>query len=203
MHVMLSVATNAIERLQRTSSTTLLTESQSAYTQTGETLRPASESNALTQTAAFLCRFEQGSLGEYRINFEQPLNDWIGILGRWGWNEGQHESYAYTEVDETVLLGVGGNGARWKRKLDRIGIAFVTNGISRDHREYLALGGDGFILGDGKLNYDREKITEAYYTLHVWRGIYASFDFQYVANPGYNRDRGPVIVPALRLHLEL
>jgi carbohydrate-selective porin OprB len=138
----------------------------------------------------------------FGINFEQPLNDWIGLFGRWGWNEGQHESYAYTEVDETVLLGVGGNGKRWKRKLDRVGIAFVSNGISRDHQEYLALGGDGFILGDGKLNYGRENIAEAYYTLHVWRGIYTSFDFQYVDNPGYNRDRGPVIVPGLRLHLE-
>jgi high affinity Mn2+ porin len=139
----------------------------------------------------------------FGINFEQPLNDWIGLFGRWGWNEGQHESYAYTEVDETVLLGVGGNGKRWKRKLDRVGIAFVSNGISRNHQEYLALGGDGFILGDGKLTYGRENIAETYYTLHVWRGIYTSFDFQYVDNPGYNRNRGPVIVPGLRLHLEL
>ena len=139
----------------------------------------------------------------FGINFEQPLNDWIGLFGRWGWNEGQHESYAYTEVDNTVLFGVGGNGKRWKRKLDRVGIAFVSNGISRDHQEYLALGGDGFILGDGKLNYGRENIAETYYTLHVWRGIYTSFDFQYVDNPGYNRDRGPIIVPGLRLHLEL
>jgi high affinity Mn2+ porin len=66
------------------------------------------------------------------------------------------------EVDETVQLGVGGNGKAWKRKLDRVGIAFVSNGISRDHQEYLALGGDGFILGDGKLNYGRENIVEPY-----------------------------------------
>jgi high affinity Mn2+ porin len=138
----------------------------------------------------------------FGINFEQPLNDWIDLFGRWGWNEGQHESYAYTEVDETMLLGVGGNGKRWKRKLDRVETAFVSNGISRDHKEYLALGGDGLILGDGKLNYGRENIVEPYYTLHVWRGIYASFDFQYVDHPGYNRDRDPIIVPGLRLHLE-
>lgn len=67
---------------------------------------------------------------------------------------------------------------------------------------YLALGGKGFLLGDGRLNYGRENIVETYYTLHVWRGIFSSFDFQYIANPGYNRDRGPVFVPGRRLHLE-
>jgi high affinity Mn2+ porin len=138
----------------------------------------------------------------FGINFEQPLNDWAGVFGRWGWSEGRHESYAYTEADQTVLIGLGANGKRWKRKSDRVGIAFVSNGISRDHQKYLALGGSGFILGDGKLNYVRENIVETYYTLHLWRGIYPSFDFQYVDHPGYNRDRGPVIVPGLRLHLE-
>ena len=135
-------------------------------------------------------------------NFEQPFNNWLGLFGRWGWNEGRHESYAYTEVDATVELGVGASGVRWGRKFDRAGVAFVSNGISRDHQEYLALGGLGFLLGDGRLNYGREKIVETYYTLHAWRGVYPSFGFQYVANPGYNRDRGPVLVPSLRLHLE-
>jgi len=138
----------------------------------------------------------------FGVNFEQPLNDWAGVFGRWGWNEGKHESYAYTEVESTLQLGVGGIGKRWRRKFDRAGIVFVSNGISRDHQEYLALGGDGFILGDGKLSYGRENIAEAYYTLHVWRGIFASLDFQYVAHPGYNRDRGPVVVPGLRLHVD-
>jgi high affinity Mn2+ porin len=138
----------------------------------------------------------------FGANFEQPFNNWLGLFGRWGWNEGRHESYAYTEVDQTVELGVGANGARWGRRFDRAGLAFVTNGISRDHQQYLALGGVGFILGDGRLNYGRENIVETYYTLHVWRGVYPSFGFQYVTNPGYNRDRGPVLVPSLRLHLE-
>jgi hypothetical protein len=138
----------------------------------------------------------------FGANFEQPFNDWIGLFGRWGWNEGRHESYAYTEVDQTVELGVGASGARWGRQFDRAGLAFVSNGISRDHQQYLALGGLGFLLGDGRLNYGRENIVETYYTLHAWRGVYPSFGFQYVANPGYNRDRGPVLVPSLRLHLE-
>ena len=138
----------------------------------------------------------------FGANFEQPLNDWIGVFGRWGWNEGRHESYAYTEVDETMQIGIGGSGKRWQRKFDRAGLVFVSNGISRDHQEYLALGGSGFLLGDGRLNYGRENIVESYYTLHVWRGIYPSFGVQHINDPGYNRDRGPVVVPTLRLHLE-
>jgi len=138
----------------------------------------------------------------FGANFEQPFNEWFGIFGRWGWNEGRHESYAYTEVDSTVELGAGASGQRWRRKFDRAGIAFVSNGISRDHQQYLGLGGYGFLLGDGRLNYGRETIEEAYYTLHFWRGFYPSAGVQHINNPGYNRDRGPVIVPSLRLHLE-
>jgi hypothetical protein len=108
----------------------------------------------------------------FGVNFEQPLNDWLGVFGRWGWNEGQHESYAYTEVDQTVQIGIAFSGRAWHRKWDRAGFAYVSNGISRDHQEYLALGGDGFLLGDGRLNYGRENIVETYYTLHAWRGIY-------------------------------
>jgi high affinity Mn2+ porin len=138
----------------------------------------------------------------FGLNLEQPLNDWMGVFGRWGWNEGRHESFAYTEVDATEQIGLGASGKRWRRRFDRAGLAFVSNGISRDHQEYLALGGFGFLLGDGRLNYGRENIIETYYTIHVWRGFYPSFDFQFVDHPGYNRDRGPVLVPGLRLHLE-
>jgi high affinity Mn2+ porin len=139
----------------------------------------------------------------FGINFEQPLNSWMGIFGRWGWNEGRHESFAYTEVDQTAEIGAGASGQRWRRKLDRAGIVFVSNGISRDHQEYLRLGGTGFLLGDGTLTYGRENIFESYYTLHLWRGIYPSVGLQHINNPGYNRDRGPVLVPTLRLHVEL
>ena len=138
----------------------------------------------------------------FGINFEQPVNGWISVFGRWGWNEGQHESYAYTEVDQTDEIGVGGNGKRWGRKYDRMGLVLVTNGISRWHQEYLADGGIGFLLGDGRLNYGRENIVEGYYTLHLWRGLYPAFGVQHINNPGYNRDRGPVVVPTLRAHVE-
>ena len=66
----------------------------------------------------------------------------------------------------------------------------------------MALGGVGFLLGDGALNYGHEKIIEAYYTAHLWRGVFASFDLQHINNPGYNKDRGPVLVPGLRLHVD-
>lgn len=138
----------------------------------------------------------------FGVNFEQPLTDWAGLFSRWGWNEGQHESFAYTEVDQTWQIGVGGNGKRWKRRNDRAGLVFVTNGISHDHALYLADGGLGFLLGDGKLNYSRENLIEGYYTLHAWKGVFPSFDLQYAVHPGYNKDRGPVIVPGLRLHVE-
>jgi high affinity Mn2+ porin len=138
----------------------------------------------------------------FGVNFEQPLNHWLAAFGRWGWNEGRHESFAYTEVDATVSAGLAANGKKWQREFDRAGLAFVSNGISRDHQQYLALGGLGFLLGDGRLTYGRENIIETYYTAHIWRGIYPAFGFQYVNHPGYNRDRGPVLVPTLRLHLE-
>ncbi|HXY00704.1 MAG TPA: carbohydrate porin [Candidatus Limnocylindrales bacterium] len=139
----------------------------------------------------------------FGVNTEQPLTGWLGIFGRWGWNEGQHESFAYTEVDQTWQVGVGGNGSRWRRPSDRLGLVFVTNGINHEHARYLGYGGLGFLLGDGKLNYGRENIIETFYTLHAWRGVFPSFGLQYIVNPGYNRDRGPVVVPSLRLHIDL
>ncbi len=138
----------------------------------------------------------------FGVNLEQPLNDWVGLFARWGWDEGQHESFAYTEVDQTWQVGVGGNGSRWRRRHDRLGLVFVSNGISREHQRYLAFGGNGFLLGDGRLTYGRENILESFYTVHLWRGIFPAVGLQYAVNPGYNKDRGPVVVPTLRLHLE-
>lgn len=138
----------------------------------------------------------------FGVNFEQEVSKPLRVFGRYGWNDGRNESYAYTEVDSTVLFGGDLKGYLWKRKQDKLGAAFVTDGIKGDHRLYLALGGKGFLLGDGMLTYGREKIFESYYTLHIWRGVFTSFDLQHIDNPGYNRDRGPVLVPSLRLHLE-
>jgi high affinity Mn2+ porin len=138
----------------------------------------------------------------FGVNFEQQLSSLVRVFGRGGWNDGRNESFAYTEVDNTVQAGMDLKGDRWKRKLDKVGAVFVSNGISAVHAQYLALGGIGFLLGDGALNYGRETIFEGYYTAHMWRGIFTSFDLQHVNNPGYNRDRGPVLVPGLRLHID-
>jgi high affinity Mn2+ porin len=139
----------------------------------------------------------------FGANAEQALNSWLTGFGRFGWNEGRHESFAYTEVNQTVSLGAAAHGKLWRRNLDRAGFAFASNALSGDHRRYLELGGKGFILGDGRLNYGREKIFEMFYTVHLWRGVFGSLDLQHINNPGYNRDRGPVLVPGVRLHLEL
>jgi TM2 domain-containing membrane protein YozV len=139
----------------------------------------------------------------FGANLEQSLNSWLTAFWRFGWNEGRRESFAYTEVNQAVTFGIGANGKKWRRGLDRAGAAFSSNAISGDHRLYLALGGKGFLLGDGHLNYGRENIFEMFYTIHVWRSVYGAFDLQHINNPGYNRDRGPVVVPAVRLHLDL
>jgi high affinity Mn2+ porin len=139
----------------------------------------------------------------FGANFEQQITSWLTAFGRFGWDEGRHESFVYTEVNQTVSLGAVAPGNLWHRQLDRVGFAFTSNALSGDHREYLALGGCGFLLCDGKLNYGREKILETFYTGHFWRGVFGSVGLQHINNPGYNRDRGPVLVPTLRLHLEL
>ncbi len=138
----------------------------------------------------------------FGINLEQNLMRNVTAYARCGWDNGKTESFAYTEIDLTFNQGLGFNGALWHRKQDRAGIAFVTNGIKKDHQVYLADGGLGFLLGDGGLRYGRENIVESYYTVHVWRGIYIAPGVQHIDNPGYNRDRGPVVVPTLRAHVE-
>lgn len=138
----------------------------------------------------------------FGINLEQHLTRHLAAFGRFGWNNGKTESFAYTEIDQTFAGGLGAYGSLWHRRFDRAGIALVSNGISRDHETYLRDGGYGFLIGDGKLNYGRENIVESYYTAHLWRGFYVAPGLQHVANPGYNRDRGPVLVPTFRVHLE-
>ena len=139
----------------------------------------------------------------FGVNFEQDLATDVKVFGRFGWNNGKTESYAYTEVDQTVEAGLMFFGPRWRRKFDRAGLVFATNGIAADHKFYLQHGGLGFLLGDGNLTYGRETIFETYYNAHLWRGLYGGVDLQHINNPGYNRDRGPIVVPGIRVHVEL
>lgn len=138
----------------------------------------------------------------FGFNCEQEIINDLSVFLRTGWNEGRHETFAYTEVDNTYAFGASLQGTRWHRPSDKFGLAFVSNGLSGPHREYLQLGGLGFELGDGYLNYGREKILEMYYTCHVGKGLYFGPDFQYAEDPGYNKDRGPVPIFFLRLHTD-
>jgi high affinity Mn2+ porin len=138
----------------------------------------------------------------FALNAEQELTKNLRIFTRVGWNEGQHESFAYTEVDQTVAIGGDFSGDAFSRPYDKLGVAFVSNAIKRDHQNYLRYGGLGFLLGDGNLNYAREDILESYYTLHTWRGLYYSLDLNFIEHPGYNQDRGPVLVEAVRMHVD-
>ncbi len=138
----------------------------------------------------------------FGLNFEQAITAQVGVFGRLGWSDGHNETFCYTEDDRTAQVGGVAMGRAWRRNSDRAGAAFVTNGIVAAHQEYLALGGLGFLLGDGALTYGREKIVEAFYTAHLWRGFFISYDFQHINDPGYNQARGPVAVSALRFHID-
>jgi hypothetical protein len=139
----------------------------------------------------------------FAMNFEQPLaNDGeTGIFGRIGWNDGHDEIWCYTESDRHASLGVQVSGINWKRPDDRLGVAYGVNGLSTPHKDYLAAGGIGILLGDGALNYGYEQVMEVYYRIQLCSWLAVSPDFQFIQNPGYNSDRGPVEVYGIRIHL--
>jgi len=147
-----------------------------------------------------LVRSRQTRVGGY-VNLEQGVADNIGVFARAGLIDGQIEPYDFTDVDRTLEAGVALDGAMWGRKGDTIGIAGVGNAISNAHKAYLDAGGIGVLVGDGKLPHPgTEKIAELYYSWKPWAPVALTFDYQFVDNPAYNRDRGPVHVFGLRLH---
>jgi high affinity Mn2+ porin len=126
----------------------------------------------------------------------------LGVFLRAGWDDGKTESWAFTQIDRTLTPGVSLKGTCWGRPEDTFGLAYVVNGLSGDQRDYLTLGGQGFIIGDGKLNYGLEQILETYYALKILGTLTVSVDYQYVRNPAYNADRGPVNIVSLRIHVD-
>ena len=138
----------------------------------------------------------------FGANLEQELEDDVGLFARLGWNDGHTESWAFTEMDSLASVGLSVMGSRWGRPQDQVGLAGVLGGLSSFHRAYLAAGGVGFQLGDGRLNYGLEKVVETYYRCELLRGIQLSTAIQGVENPGFNRDRGPVAIGTIRLHIE-
>lgn len=132
---------------------------------------------------------------------DQELNNEFGVFMRAGWNDGKDVTWAFTEIDQTLSVGISLKGIRWHRPSDVFGFASVMNGISVPHRDFLAAGGYGFIIGDGKLNYGHEGIIETYYNAFLSKFFWLTLDYQFVNNPAYNKDRGPVNAFAVRGHV--
>jgi high affinity Mn2+ porin len=145
---------------------------------------------------------EYRSRGGVGVNLEQQIVADVGLFARAGVANGDIEPYEFTDIDRTVAAGLSVQGKRWGRPDDIFGIAGVVNGITREHEAFLNAGGLGILVGDGQLPHPgAEQILETYYSLPVsfWR---VTFDYQFIVNPGYNRDRGPASVIATRLHAQ-
>ncbi len=138
----------------------------------------------------------------FGLNLEQAITPDIGVFGRYGWADGKTEAWAFTQIDRSLSGGLSLAGRLWRRSKDSIGAGGVRNYLSGDQRAYLAAGGLGFIIGDGRLNYRPESIMESYYAFQLNRIVKLSLDYQHIANPAYNHDRGPVSVYTLRVHIE-
>jgi high affinity Mn2+ porin len=138
----------------------------------------------------------------YVVNLEQALSDEVGLFARWSWNDGKTEIMAFTDIDASLSLGLSLKGAKWGRPDDVIGIGGAINALSRDHRDFIAAGGLGILIGDGQLNYRRERILETYYAYAINKQLTLSADYQLITNPAYNADRGPVHIFSGRLHGE-
>jgi high affinity Mn2+ porin len=155
--------------------------------------------DALTLTRAF-GRTKWG----FGINAEQKILKHAGVFAKFSWSDGANETWMFTEIDRSFSAGITTEGHYWHRPNDRLGLAIVANGLSAGHRDFLAAGGYGFIIGDGRLNYAPEFITELYYSLAAWPDhIYITPDYQFILHPAYNADRGPVHALGVRVHVEL
>ena len=138
------------------------------------------------------------------LNLEQQLTTDVGMFARLGDAGGNVETYEFTDIDYSASAGVSVSGGPWRRSDDTVGLATVVNGISRDFQRYLAAGGLGVLVGDGRLPHPgHEHILETYYQLEVVSAVHVTLDYQWAQNPGYNRDRGPVSIFALRVHAAL
>lgn len=138
------------------------------------------------------------------LNVEQQVGENYGMFARASWNDGQNETWAFTEIDQSASIGIVNTAGLIRKASDEFGLGLVVNGISADHRAYLKSGGYGFMIGDGKLNYAPEMIFEVNYKVNLfYQGFWITPDYQFVLNPAYNADRGPIHLFAIRVHIEL
>ncbi len=138
----------------------------------------------------------------FGLNLEQEIVKSVGVFSRLGWNNGQSEAWMFSDVDCAASLGLSIKGESWHRPEDTIGLGGAFSGISKAEQEFFEAGGLGILAGDGHLNYGWEKLLETYYNFQIWKSIHATVDYQFISNPAFNRDRGPVSVFGLRLHWE-
>lgn len=136
------------------------------------------------------------------VNLEQEISQSVGLFLRAMKTDGRTETYAFTEVDDSLSAGMLIKGARWGRAEDTVGLSWMRNSLSQDRRKFLEAGGISFFIGDGSLSYKPESIFEGFYSLHVYKNTWLTTDYQRISNPAYNASRGPVNVLALRLHTE-
>jgi high affinity Mn2+ porin len=138
----------------------------------------------------------------FGLNWEQEVSKNAGLFSRLGWTDGHYDTWTFTDVDWSASLGVSLKGDAWHRPGDTWGLACILSGASRDNQQFLRAGGTDMLDGDGTLNYDPEKVIETYYNFKIWKSVQATLDYQYVKNPAFNRDRGPVSIFGVRLHRE-
>ena len=156
-------------------------------------------------TAIEVTRSYQNQKFGFGINLEQQFNDHLGGFFKTSWNDGKNETWAFTEIDKSLSMGVELNGRTWRNKLDKIGLAYINAGLSKEHQNYLSKGGLGFTLGDGKLNYAAENVFELYVLKSIIKDqLFGTLDYQTILNPGFNADRkGPLCIYSMRLHFAL
>jgi len=109
---------------------------------------------------------------------------------------------AFTDIDASLSLGTSIKGDKWGRPDDVIGLGGAITALSRDHSDFIAAGVLGVLIGDGQLNYRRERILETYYAYALTKQLTLTADYQLITNPAYNADRGPVHVFSGRFHGE-
>ncbi len=137
------------------------------------------------------------------LSTQVEVSENVGAYMRAAWNDGETETFMFTEIDRSLAVGTLVKGGSWSRPGDKFGVAAYVNGLSREHREYLSAGGSGFFLGDGQLNYGTERILETFYSIGLRKYFAFSLGYQRVTNPGYNRDRGPANFFGFRVHAEI
>ena len=137
------------------------------------------------------------------LSLEQQLVEDLGMFARVGKAAGNVETYEFSDIDRTLAAGLSLKGSRWGRSEDTVGLAGIVNHISAAREEFLNAGGLGILVGDGQLPHaGPEQILETYYKLAVVPHADLSLDYQFVKDPAYNRDRGPVSIFAVRLHAQ-